>query len=293
LDKVEKTFQTVSSLEYLHRNDFAGDYSDVGGVLAGSEGRLFVMLNHERLIRVYDSVGTIVRDLGGVNMTFPGFRSFGRMGFSGDSSWVADPQQNSIILFGPQLSIARIIKVRLEPPRPRYAAAPPLAYVGSDTVLVEFHDSEPRSVSAGDQSKLLMRAHSSGTLIDTVVMFSVPAAPLVSANGVRFRAERPLPMESYFALSPTGEEIAIVERPAPTRGAPAEWHLTRRDLVTGKRVRTRYAYSPVRTTPESLATWLELPQRARGLARRFAQARIRHAILPEILSPGYWYRDWE
>lgn len=237
----------------------------IAGLTVGRDGHLYVSQPQEALVRVFDARGRPVRTIGREGKGPGEFVLPSRMGWRGDTLWVADEVQGRINLFTVDGTPVRSIQF-----------AHTSALTGGKTVI-------PGDVLADGSVLGLWRAPLRALAGPTpvavpLVRFTGGGRPLnqlarverhneyamlESAGGVTF-VRQPFTDTPLWEVTPDGSHLVIVTRPAATSAARAEF-LVRKIHFSGRTVFSgRYPYVPRPLSPREVAE--ATGEQAEGLA---------------------------
>lgn len=215
--------------------------SQVTDVAIGTAGDMYVAQPQEKLIRQYDARGTFRRSFGRAGSGPGEFQALERIGWKGDTLWVADQTHYRVSFFS---SRGQVLGTAGKPgpvvPGSGYPAAP-AALLNDGSVLGR---SFPGSTFAG-RTLPLLRMDRQGTVrgrygsVEVLGQFASIRRARLALN-----MELPVPYNSLWDVAPDGSTITVVHRTPAASGDRSSFRVASY-RASGEVVFDRaYRYSP-------------------------------------------------
>lgn len=246
------------------------------------DGTMYVSQTQEG-IRIYDSEGQYVRTLGGWGGGPGEFRSVGRMGWSEDSLWVADPAQGRITLFPPEGRPRTVGSDGGTPVAGGWPAPPGALLRGGRVVL----DPIPAAGLAAGEAPLSVQVREGGGLAEITML-------AVGGRSKRIRGDRTamtfrLPVTSYdlWEPAPDGSSLVVVRRPVAGDSERARFRVERFHGDGRLLGRREYSYPPRRIEAAARDSIEDI---ALGAVRRNPLGRdagLERMLLDSLAIPPY------
>lgn len=257
--------------------DGPGALTNIVDVAVGRDGRVFVAQWNVGEIAVFGSDGRFERFIGRSGSGPGEFRSPSRLGWSGDTLWVADPPQARISYFhGTEL--VRETHVR-SPPGVFLAA---IGVLRDGSILSERGVRSSEVLRDGVSTTAIVRSSSEGQGgFDTVAVRSIGGLTrLPAANGRSVLLREPFAQGDLRSLAPDGETLVLVDDVPSADRYELRWV----SAVTGDTLRrSSYTYAPVKPTQADVDRYLsDTSLRLDSVTRRNV---ARSLSLPDRLPP--------
>lgn len=211
---------------------------------AAPDGMLYVLDHGQQQVRVFDVRGRHVRTLGGEGAGPGEFLGAARLGWRGDSLWVADPVQLRTTWFSRD---GRVLGT--DGPAIRagqgYAPSVPRAVLadGSTLVIPSLLEDDIGAPSPARLPILRVRPSGQG---DTLAWQPLRNRMLRFQMGRRYTSLlQPWDDSPLLAAAPDGSAIVLVERPAAARGDEGFFRVTRLDARGDTVYSRRFRYVPI------------------------------------------------
>ena len=213
----------------------------VGKVEVDADGTMYVQQPRQHTIKVYDSAGKYVRNIGRMGAGPGEFQSMFFMGWVGDTLWVFDGALSRLNLFARSGDFLRSVRF----PGPAGAAM----LVDGSILLSPFVKQRPSTVP-------LLRVQSATGHVDTLATLrSSPPSMRVEDGPVRYStAWHPFNDETLWEVSPDGSFILIVDRVAGVRSDSARFSVSKLDYSGDTLWHRSYPYRPRPLTDAVIAT---------------------------------------
>lgn len=265
-------------------------------VQIGPDEEIYIPQPRERRIRVYSADGSLLRTIGRFGQGPGEFQTITRLGWRGDTLWVADRQLRRISLFSPDGEVYSTLRVDL----PAFRGTNPVEPGGllSDGSVVAVPRIFSEDVVSGKILEYpLLRASQDGTVLDTIVWLSLEH----SKAGVQNRdapwrglyRSPPFPDNPLWQFLPDGSALIVVDRLAPESPDDAEIGVHKLSVAGDTLWSRRYAFAPelvARSVKDSaIDEWVErvLDARGPGISNPIvAERRVREALFLPDYHPG-------
>lgn len=202
----------------------------VADVAVGADGAIYVAQAQEKLVRVFDRAGRFVRAFGREGAGPGEFREPERLGWRGDTLWVADSRAARISLFEPPGRFLSSVTFRWQAGGQRgFTAYVPFHLLADGSVLGgRLRAPEPFSPD-NPQPLPELRFSRAGRVADTVAVLPTGHTSLVVRRGGRPPVIGPQPFrdDPLIAAAPDGSALVIVRRPAALLANDAAFTVTR------------------------------------------------------------------
>jgi hypothetical protein len=202
-------------------------FGRVVGIEVDPQGNIAVNQAQLREVRIYSPEGQYLRTVGSEGSGPGQFRSVGRMGFRGDSMWVADSPQSRITMFSPEGEVLNTLAVR--GPRIEGISRGPasVAVLAGDGSLVAF--AAPVDSTETYMYPLIRLDRSGREIVRFGALRYSP--PMVMKGEVDGRVQAyitnwPTSQTGLWDPAPKGE-VVVVDRPVPTSGAQSTFRVQR------------------------------------------------------------------
>ncbi len=225
--------------------------SHVSGVLVARDGSIFIGLQTERTVRVFDRNGHFLRNIGRAGSGPGEFQEVSSIGFIADTLVVLDEVRGSVSRFtveGRHLSTAGVTGPMFE-----YSSRPavPQAAVRGAYLAV------PRTNRDDRDSIPLIRMDGKGKLLGTITQLSSPGeVRSFRAMNISFNAPYPLRSSSLWKVDTEGRSIVVVHRPIADSQESAHFLLERYTVTGNKLFTRRFRYTPLRVSSVEADTLL-------------------------------------
>jgi hypothetical protein len=200
--------------------------TEIVDLAVGADGRIYVAQWNVAEVVVFDRAGRMNARIGRSGAGPGEFRSPSRLGWSGDTLWVADPPQSRVSFF---------VEGRLT--REDHLRPPPgvfLAPVGAlrDGSILSERGVRSSDVLRGDvATTVLVRSHSQRPgILDTVATRAIGTmVRLPAANGRTVLIREPFTQGDLRGLTPDGETLIVVDHTPASK----QYHVTWLSPLTG------------------------------------------------------------
>jgi hypothetical protein len=229
-------------------------------------------------IRVFDSRGRFVRNIGRSGSGPGEFRGIGDFGWVSDTLWVRDAVLGRYTFFAPTGAVLRVVPFPPETNVGRRSVADVMTPVG------RVRQAAP--VPFGTNAVPLILSLLDGRVLDTLANLTIDRDLTPVRSGTqRFAIVEPFMDFPIWDVDSQGRWLAVVERPAPESSGPKQLAVRIRDFARGTWRAASVAYTPVRLSQAIADSTLA---RFAGLAKNdgTALAAIKNALYwPRFLPP--------
>jgi hypothetical protein len=257
---------------------------------AAADGMLYVLDHGQQEVRVFDGRGRHVRTFGGEGAGPGEFLGATRIGWRGDSLWVADPVQLRVTWFGRD---GRVL--RTDGPAMRaaqgYAPAVPQAVLadGSSLVIPSMLEA---GVDAPSPARVPILRIPSGGRADTLAWQTLRNRMLRFGMGGRYMSlVQPWDDSPLVAAAPDGSAVIFVERAAATRRDEGFFRVTRLNARGDTVYSRQFRYVPVAVPSGWRGQWTgdmaaRIAKPGSGLQPRDVAAAMDRALyVPGFMPP--------
>lgn len=241
-------FDAVEELRIGSGEGAAYELTAVKGVMLDSAARIYVLLPRDGEIRVFSPAGRFLRRIGRKGHGPGEFEWPLSFGWRGDTLWVRDSELGRITLFDREGKTHRTLTLRMPSLGGTYVLGPPAALL-ADGSLLGVGDAPSMFVVQGritavpmvhfgetDERPRILRELSLANSYGNV-------APAANRAGIHF--VQPLSDAPLWDVAPDGSGIVVVDRPASSRPATAQYTVTVYDPSGAVRGERRIDYTPV------------------------------------------------
>lgn len=267
-------------------DDPATALTNIGDILVGDDGVMYVTQPQQKQIRLYSAEGELLRIIGGEGAGPGEFRAVSDLFWRGDTLQVLDFAQQRFTLFTREGDLVRTYR-----PLPRGAVVMHL-------VSAEFPDGSVYARVRGNRSgpSPLLRITGDGPP-DTLAWVNTAASFFRARVGEAiFSAIHPLPGGDRTSLDLRGRTVTVVEQPPPSSTDSALFRVRRISYRGEPQLDRWFRYAPRPVTREeadrAVASLREGMSSARdwtpvGLARHFRSDAIEEALREQLQLPTY------
>lgn len=244
--------------------------TSVRALEVGTDGSIFVSQSDEATIRVFDSTGRFLRNIGRRGNGPGEFQDVSRLGWSGDTLWVSDYQQSRISMFSQSGELLNSMTIG-GPILPGVSARPtsPAALLKDGNVL-----GLPSAGSLDPTSTPFVRMGRDGRLVETfgsrISDRVVTTVGESSGEQFRFLSSPVVQQGSLWSLTLGGEALVIVHRPLPRTSDRAFFEVELLRSAADTMFSRRYYYTP------------------EPITRRMADSIVEHRVAASLENPPPW-----
>jgi hypothetical protein len=192
--------------------------SQIGGLVVGPNGRIYISQPRARQIKVFDSAGRFVRTIGRDGEGPGEFRWPNQIGWHADSLAVFDATLRRVSLFDSTGTLLRDQTIITPPLGLHLGSSGPTAILDNGTLLVPaLYILE--DVAAGlVSSRPFVLVSGSGEIIDTVAVLPVRAVFVIKRGNSSYQGEQPFTRRPLVRMGPLGRHLHIIEFPVESDG---------------------------------------------------------------------------
>lgn len=260
-------------------------------LVVAPDGRIYTAHDQERLIRVHDAEGTLVRTIGRQGSGPGEFRYFDAIGLLGDTLWVLDTGNTRFGYFSLDGELIGHRRLTIDsggpdrnPPRPR-------GHFSDGTIRGDVLAPDSDVAVGRITESPILRIDADGTPLDTVAIVLLTNTTLRLADpnqgdGWQTYLDQPYSDTRLTRISPVATEVVYVDRGA-VRGTAPTFRVTRLTLAGDTIFSRAYPYVPRPIDPPSVDSlvfdWAE------RIAARLARFPIPEA--PTAATLERWIRN--
>ena len=271
-------------------DDGPGALTVVSGLAVGPDGSAYVSQPQEGILRVYDTRGRFVREIGRSGEGPGEFERPSRLGWRGDTLWVSDPAQMRVSLFRPDGAVIRSITfVRTGSLTGGKPNVPGYLFADGSVLGVWL---APMQLLAGPKpvSQPLVRFTARGEPINVIAQIERlhEFAQMTSGTSVTFMPQ-PFRDTPLWDVTPDGSNLVIVTRIAAASGRRASFSI-RKFHYSGRTIFAktyRYTPRPLPADAEKKAVDEHVSGLASARIRTSSNGDVRKAIREALYLPRY------
>jgi hypothetical protein len=255
--------------------------SEVGSVVPGADGSIYVAQPQEGLIRVFDRSGRLVRTLGGRGSGPGEFQRLSDIGWHDEKLYASDATLYRITLFSPDGVVEESLRVESAIAEGAARPGPPKAFFADGTIL-----SIPGPSLRQQAAPLpILRIDRTGKILDTVGLVRRPPRIMeVRAGGRSMQVLTHFFDSSLNRLAPDGSVLWIVDRSSDAGGETTIRRVEVHPVV--RETAFRLAFRTERIPPEERERLIE--DRAELFVRMGLSPRAaRQAVVDQMELPEF------